>query len=72
MCSADEQAVLDYLATSPNSLFSPREICRRAGSKEAWEKNRRWAMPVLARLLARGLVETDASGHYRIRRVWDT
>jgi hypothetical protein len=66
MTSADEQAVLDYLATSPKSFFSSREICRRAGRKETWEKNQRWAVPILARLVARGLVRTDAGGHYQI------
>jgi hypothetical protein len=69
MFSADEQAVLDYLATSPNSFFSSREVCRRAASKEIWQKNQRWALPILARLLARGLVETDPAGHYRLAAV---
>ncbi len=66
MLSADEQTVLQYLATSPNTFFSSREICRRAGSRETWEKNQRWAVPILARLLAQGLVETDPAGHYRL------
>jgi hypothetical protein len=66
MHSDDEQAVLQYLATSPNSFFSSREICRRAGSKDMWAKNQRWALPVLSRLVALGLVETDAAGHYRL------
>ncbi len=68
MYSADEQCVLDYLATSPGTFFSPREVCRRAGSREMWERNQRWAIPVLSRLLARGLVETDPSSRYRIVR----
>jgi hypothetical protein len=66
MTSADEQAVLEYLATSPKSFFSSREICRRAGSKDMWEKNQRWALPILSRLVARGLVRTDPAGHYQI------
>jgi hypothetical protein len=66
MTSADEQAVLDYLATSPKSFFSSREVCRRAGDKETWEKNQRWALPILSRLTARGLIRTDAAGHYQI------
>jgi hypothetical protein len=66
MHSAEEQAVLNYLATAPHTFFSAREVCRRASGKEAWEKSQRWAMPVLSRLLARGLIEVDAAGHYRI------
>ncbi len=66
MLSANDQAVLQYLATSRETFFSSREICRRAGSRELWEKNQRWAVPILSRLLAQGLVETDAAGHYRL------
>ncbi len=65
---ADEQAVLQYLGSSPEAFFSPREICRRAADKEIWERNPRWAIPILGRLLARGLVETNAAGHYRLAR----
>ena len=68
MYSAEEQTVLDYLKSSPNAFFSVVEICRRAGDKEKWAQNRRWALPILGRLLDRGLVETDASGHYRLAR----
>ena len=66
MFSADEQAVLDYLNTARDSFFSAREICRRAGTKDKWESNPRWAMPILSRLVARGVVEADANGHYRV------
>jgi hypothetical protein len=66
MCSAEEQAILDYLATNSKSFFSAREVCRRAGGKEKWDENQRWALPILARLLARGLIETDPAGHYRL------
>lgn len=68
MNSPEEQAVLRYLASSPNSFFSPREICRKAGTKEMWEKNQRWAYPVLSRLLDAKLVEQDKANHYRVVR----
>lgn len=68
MYSADEQAVLDYLGSAPNSFFTVREVCRRAGGKEKWEKEPRWAFAVLTRLLAQKLVEADACNHYRIVR----
>lgn len=66
MHSADEQAVLKYLATAPKNFFSPREICRKAGGKELWEQNQRWALPILSRLVAQKLVEQDAAGHVRL------
>ncbi|MBI5383493.1 MAG: hypothetical protein HZA90_02260 [Verrucomicrobia bacterium] len=68
MKSPDERVVLQYLATAPNSFFSQREICRRAADKEKWEKNPRWALPILSRLLDQKLVEQDKAGHYRILR----
>jgi hypothetical protein len=66
MSDSDEQTVLDYLATSPQTFFSVREVCRRAGSRDQYEENQRWAIPVLGRLAIRGLVEADAHGHYRL------
>jgi hypothetical protein len=67
MLSAEEQAVLDYLATGPGGFFSAREICRRAGRKEWWDKNPRWALPILSRLETLGRIETDPAGHFRLR-----
>ena len=66
MLSQEERLVLDYLATSPQSFFSPREVCRRAGDKQTYSEEPNWAMPILSRLLVRRLVETDANGRYRI------
>jgi hypothetical protein len=66
MHSAEEQTVLDYLATSPGSFFSAREVCRRAGSKQLWEENPRWAVPILTRLAGLGLVKDDGAGHYGV------
>jgi hypothetical protein len=64
--SPDEKLVLAYLATSPQTFFSPREVCRRAGDKEKYAENPNWAVPILNRLLTRGLVETDPTGRYRV------
>lgn len=66
MLSPDEQLVLVYLATSPKTFFSPREVCRRAGDKQKYGENPTWAVPILNRLLVRELVEKDMSGRYRI------
>jgi hypothetical protein len=66
MVSAQERLILDYLATSPQAWFSAREICRRAASKQAWQEDQKWAIPILRRLEARGLLLTDGSAHYRL------
>jgi len=66
MLSQEEQAVLNFLATSRGAYFSAREICRKAGGKRLWDENQRWALPILSRLVDRGLVEQDNAGHYRL------
>ncbi len=66
MLSPEERLVMAYLATSPETFFSPSEVSRRAGDKEQYSENPTWAVPILSRLLVRGLVEADASGRYRI------
>ena len=68
MTSAEEKAVLDYLATSRNSAFAAREICRRAGNRRMWEENPRWAMPILSRLLASGKIKVTPAGYYQLVR----
>ncbi len=68
MPSREENEILTYLRSSPLAAFSGREICRRAGGKQAWLQNPRWALPLLSRLISRGLVETDSAGHYRLTR----
>jgi hypothetical protein len=66
--SPEERLVLEYLATSPKTFFSAREVCRRAGDKEMYSQNPNWAVSILNRLLQRGLVEVDPTGRYRILR----
>ncbi len=67
MSSSDEDRdILDYLRTSPENFFSPREICRRAGGKQKFQENDRWALPVLSRMMMMKLIETNGNGHYRI------
>lgn len=67
MSSSDEdREVLQYLQTSPETFFSAREICRRAGGKRKWEENQRWALPVLARLVTLKLIEQNPAGAYGI------
>ena len=64
--SEDDRDILEYLRTSPEHFFSAREICRRAGGKQKFEENDRWAYPVLSRLLMMKLIETNPAGHYKI------
>ena len=60
----EETQILTYLKASPASFYSAAEISKRAGDREQFEENRRWANPHLARLSEKGLI-ADLTGHYR-------
>ena len=64
--SAEEQLILRFLRTNPRASYSGREICRKAGSKQEWHENPRWALPFLSGLLTKRLIVTDPGGNYRI------
>jgi hypothetical protein len=63
----DEQLIAAYLKSWRGQFVSGREICRRAASKKRYQKNPSWAVPVLTRLVEKGILESDATGHYRLR-----
>ena len=63
---ADEAEVCEFLKSWPGQFVSAKEVCRRAGGKWHYREDERWALPVLQRLLEKGLVEADAGGHYRL------
>ena len=63
---ADEKEVCNYLKTRVGLYVSGREIARRAASKKRYEKEPDWAVPVLSRLVEKGIVESDAMAHFRL------
>ena len=66
MVSAEQQQVLNFLRSSPNTCFSAMEVSRRAGSRKQFEAEPRWAINCLRYLLDLKLVERDLRGHYKI------
>ena len=64
---ADEQDILNYLIAFPRQFVSGREICRRAGGKKRFNDEPYWANQVLLRMVEKGLLEMDSSGHYRLK-----
>lgn len=64
---AEEREIYFYLKAWKHVFVSAREICRRAGGKHRFRQDPDWAKPALARMVERGILETDAAGHYRIR-----
>jgi len=44
----------------------PRGNCAEGASKKRFQSEPDWAVPVLGRLLEKGLVEADSMAHYRL------
>lgn len=66
MINAEQNQVLTFLRSSPNTWFSVMEISRRAGTRKQFEEEPRWAVNCVRYLMDMKLVERDARGHYRI------
>jgi hypothetical protein len=63
---AEEKEICDFLKSFPDQFVSHREICRRAGGKWRFREDPKWALPILSRMVERGYLESDASGHFRL------
>src|SRR5258708_6537374 len=66
--NSDEKAIIDYLKSWNNSFVSGREIARKVGGKQRYEEDRGWIIPILARMVTDGLIESDYLGHFRLKR----
>src|SRR5262249_11703925 len=64
---SDEQDICNYLKSWPRQFISSREICLRAGGKRRFSEDPHWANQVLIRMAERGILETDTSGHFRLK-----
>lgn len=64
---ADERDICLYLKGFPGQFVSFAEISRRAGGKRRYRVEPEWATPILGRLIEKGLVESDSTGHYRLK-----
>lgn len=65
---SDETCIYMYLKAYPGQFVSAAEICRRAASKKRYRDEPDWALPLLRRLAEKGVLEADATGHYRLNR----
>ena len=63
---AEEKEICDFLKSWIDQFVSQREICRRAGGKWRYRENPNWALRVLSRMAEKGILESDASGHFRL------
>ena len=63
----DEREICTYLKSWPGQWVSAREIARRAAGKRRFREDENWAAQPLARLIETGFVESDSTGHYRLK-----
>jgi hypothetical protein len=64
---ADERQICLYLKGFPGQFVSFGEISRRAGGKRRYRHEPEWATPVLSRMVEKGMIESDSTGHYRLK-----
>ena len=64
---ADEKEVCNYLKAFAGQFISAREIARRAGGKWRFREDPNWAALILVRLVEKGVLDSDATGYYRLR-----
>jgi hypothetical protein len=64
---ADERAIYYYLKSRRPKVVPARDISRHVGSKRRFHYNPDWVNPVLLRMVERGILETDATGCYRLK-----
>ena len=64
----EEQTIVTYLATSPESFFARKEIARRAVRRQVYEENPRWADAPLTALVQQGFVEQNDQGLFRLKK----
>ena len=64
---ADERDICLYLKGWSGQFVSVGEITRRAGGKRRYRDDPNWAVPILTRLVEKGILESDSTGHYRLK-----
>lgn len=62
----DESAIYEYLKPWPGEYVAAQQICRQADGRRRFESDPKWAFVVLARLVDKGVLETDGSGRFRL------
>ena len=66
---SDEREIYQFLKSWGNDFIAAREICRRAGGRRRFNEEPEWAKPVLLRMEERGILESNSTGHYRIKPI---
>jgi hypothetical protein len=64
---SNEKDICLYLKGWPGIFVSHREIARRAAGKRRYREDPNWASTALARLVERAVLESDSTGHFRLK-----
>jgi hypothetical protein len=64
---ADERDICLYLKGFPHEFVSFKDISRRAGGKRRYRNEPEWATQILARMVEKGIIESDSTGHYKLK-----
>jgi len=64
--SDEEQIIVNFLKSSPDTFFARKEIARKAVRRTIYEENPRWAEAPLTSLLDKKIVEMNDGGHIRL------
>ncbi len=64
----EEQTILNFLASAPETYFARREIARRAVRRQVFEENQHWADAPLASLSMKGIIEQNDGGQFRLKK----
>ena len=64
----EEQNIVNFLGTSPETYFARKEIARKAVRREVFEENPHWADAPLSNLVLRGEIQQNESGQYRLQK----
>ena len=66
---ADERDIFQFLKSWGSNFLAAREICRRAGGRHRFNEEPDWAKPILLRMEGRGVLESNATGQFRVKPV---
>jgi hypothetical protein len=61
-----EKEICAYLKAAHGQFISRREIARRAGGKRRFHDDPQWAAPVLEKLVEKKIIESNATGQFRL------
>jgi len=66
---ADERAIYYYLKSWRPKSAPVRDIARHVGGRRRFRYAPDWAKPALLRMIERGILETNATGYYRLKPI---